>query len=247
MKRTLAICLISLLGAAAGAQEAPRSASENAVAKRSENAVAKRSESASLRIARETLLAALAKKQVQRGLDGFLDRFNEQHEMIGERRRQELQVALFHLQREEFGLRLRDDPVALEETADIVRSCVFKILREEIESTLPFELALGRLEKHRDRLTPNVGRGDSLLRLRISPRFGVGSDSYVGAKLQLRGGEGPLNRFSLHLRQSVKHSRNALGLEYADGPWDVRLQHSFDALRSGHSFGFFARFRFSAE
>ncbi len=235
MKKCLAIVLISLLGAAAGAQEAPSAGSESAVAKRSE--------AASLRIARETLLAALAKKQLKRDLDGFLDRFNEQQEMIGERRRQELQVALFHLQREEFGVRLQDDPVALEETADIVRSCVFKILREEIENSMPFELALGKLEKHRERLMPDVGRDDGL-RLRISPRLAVGGDSYVGAKLQLRGTEGPLGRFSLRLRQGLHQNRNSLGLQYEDGPWDVQLEHSFDALRGGHSVGFFARFRF---
>ena len=45
MKRTLAIALVTLLGAAAGAQQAPSD--------RSDEADAKRSESVSLRIARE--------------------------------------------------------------------------------------------------------------------------------------------------------------------------------------------------
>lgn len=238
MKRTLAIALVTLLGAAAvGAQEASSD--------RSGEADAKRSESVSLRIARETLLATLAKKQLKQDLNGFLDRFSEQEEMIGERRRQELQVALFNLQREEFGLPLQDDPVAMEETEDIVRSCVFKILREEVESSLPFELALGRLERHRDRLVPKLGN-DEGLRLRISPRFAVGGNSYVGAKFQLLGTEGPLSRWSLTLRQSVNQNRGALGLHYEEGPWDFQVQHSFDALRGGHSIGLFTRFRFSA-
>jgi hypothetical protein len=233
MKKILAIGLVYLLGSALGAQEVTSTDGADGP------------ETASFRLARETLLAVLAKKQIRRDVGVFLNRFNEMEEMIGDRRRQELQVALFHLQREEFGLSLQDDPIALAQTADIVRSCVFKILREEIENTMPFELALGRLEKHRERLTPNVGGAGSSLRLRISPRFGVGDNSYVGAKFQLRGSDGLLDRLSLRLSQSVNENRNVFGVQYQDGPWDVELQHSFDAERDGHSVGLFGRYRFS--
>lgn len=238
MKRFLAIALVTLLGSAAVAQEEPSDRSDEDKGS---------AESMSLRLARETLLAALAQKQLKRDLDGFLNRFSEQEEMIGERRRQELQVALFNLQREEFGLPLQDDPVALEETADIVKGCVFQILREEIENTMPFELALSRLERQRDRLMPDRGDHDDGLRLRVSPRFAVGGNSYVGAKLQLLGSGGPLSRWSLSLRQSVNENHNAVGVRYEEGPWDFQLQHSFDSRRGGHSVGLFARFRFSAQ
>lgn len=263
--RWLTVLLVLLLAVApVCAEEKPSSSDKDS----------ERNETASFRLARETLLAVLAKKQLEQDLNGFLDRFNEQEEIIGERRRRELQVALFHLQREEFGLSLQDDPIALEQSADIVKGCVSKILREELEDRMKLDLALGRLDRHRERLVakassrvrPNAASdseemslgevsqaqssdepvADERMRLSISPRLNGGSDSDVGAKLRLYGTDSILNRFTLRFEQGVDKDRHAVSLEYRDGRWNVFLHHSYNDLRAGHSVGFFARYHFSS-
>jgi hypothetical protein len=182
--------------------------------------------------------------ELNREVGEFLRHYREQEEAIGDGRWR-LEVARYHLGSEDFGRRLHDDPEALDEATDILRSCVFKLLRKRIESTA-LELVVDRF----DRVERLHHRGDSnedaddRLRVRVSPSVRLGHHASVGAKLQLRGAGEGWTRWSLRYRQNLDDDIQAIALQYADGHRIVRLEHVAGDLVRGEQILLNVRWRF---
>ena len=159
---------------------------------------------------------------LQVDLTASLRRLHDDEELLGTRRRRELRTALYHVSREGLGFRLHeDDPLAFEETADIVRSAMWKLTRE-------------RAKRH-------LGWGDSLhddwgdepryddRRLTMSPRFGLSRDPYLGANVRLRGADSdPWTRFALGLRYRLESGEESVFVQYENGDRLVRFEQVFD-------------------
>ncbi len=154
----------------------------------------------------------------------YLQRWREDEELLGERRRQRLQVARYHLFAEEFGRPLADDPTAFEETKDILLSCVSKLARARLERTPLAQRFAGRMESLGDSL--RTGDGDGTWSFRVSPRVGLGSHGYYGAHLRLQKSPDDLwSHFLLGFRQRFEENEHSLYLQYQDGDRFVRLEH----------------------
>lgn len=163
-------------------------------------------------------------QEVNREIGEFLRRYREQEERIGENRSLRLEVARYHLGGEDYGRSLYDDRVALEETKDILRSCVSKLLRERLE-----RLAVDWSPDHFSRFREASDIAEDGLRLRLSPSVNLGHDPSLGAKLRLRGAGSFWDRWSLRYRQSLDEGNRAMTLQYDDARRIVRLEHVVDA------------------
>lgn len=161
-----------------------------------------------------------------------LHQLEEDEEFLGERRRRELRIARHHLARDSdvaFNLR-DDDPLAFEETADILWSCLVKITHERLERRFHLDTLDERLgnrwARRHDR--DAEGEADKERAWRISPRIDLGSEPYVGANFRLRRGEGDIwSRFTLGLRQRLESDSESVFLEYKDEDRFVRLEQVF--------------------
>ncbi|MEE8524384.1 MAG: hypothetical protein V3T72_10670 [Thermoanaerobaculia bacterium] len=158
-------------------------------------------------------------REARNELGDILRRWEQDEEALGERRRQRLAVARFHLRAEDFGRSLADDPNALEETTDILRSCVGKLAREVVER----RLGVDRLERRFNRPDPEPGT----VRLRFSPRVALGGDNaYLGARLRLVDGTDQVwSRFALGYSERLERDERSVYLQYDGDDSFLRLEH----------------------
>lgn len=178
-------------------------------------------------------------QEVNREIGEFLRRYREQEERIGENRRLRLEVARYHLGSEDYGRRLYDDRAALDETKDILRACVSKLLRERLER-LAVDWAPDSFDPFRD---PSDNAEDGL-RLRFSPSVHLGHDPSLGAKLRLRGAGSFWDRWSLRYRQSLDEGNRFMALQYDDARRIVRLEHVLDVVHGDERVLVNVRWRF---
>ena len=168
--------------------------------------------------------AVAAADELVHELSVYIRTWNEQEEVLGERRLRNLRTARYHLSREDaiFSL-LDDDPLAFEEARDIAKSVLLKLTRERLERHLPLERLKERFGSSRD-----LGSAEGGVRLRVSPRIGAGSRPYLGANLRLKGREEALwPRFTLGLRERLEGG-DSIFLQYETDNRYFRLEHVFD-------------------
>lgn len=159
-------------------------------------------------------------QRLQADLGPLIRRWQESEKLLGERKRQHLWIARFHLANERAGVWRDENPQAVEETEAIARSVTLKLLREHLERSPPIEGLLQRLESGGQSLKE---RGSDW-RLRVSPRVDLGREPFLGANLSLR--QRPvLSRFVTGFRQHLGQDASTLFLQYEDDRLHVRLQY----------------------
>lgn len=167
---------------------------------------------------------------LSRELVAQLHRLEEGEELLGERRLRDLRIARYHLARDvdtAFDLR-SDAPLAFKQSEDILRSCLVKLTRERLEQrlhldTLDERLAI-RWERRRGDRRQAV-EDDSERSWRISPRFGLSRDPYIGANVRLRGTDNDIwSRFTIGLRQRLSSGSESVFLQYEDAGRFFRLE-----------------------
>jgi hypothetical protein len=173
--------------------------------------------------------------QARDELADLLRRWQQDEEILGERRRQQLSVARYYLRSEDFGRSLADDPNALEETTDIVRSCVGMLAREVLER----RLGVDRLQRRLERPDPEPGT----LRLQFSPRVAIGGDnSYLGARVRLVDGTDQVwSRFALGYSERLERNEHSVYLQY-DGDGSFFLLEHVDGV-GGEEIGLSVRWQ----
>ena len=166
---------------------------------------------------------SLSAQQMSRDLSEYLRRWEAQEEHLGERKRQRLEVARYHLATENDDLFFDHDPAAREETEDILRSVALKLLRENVKESPAINSLLRPLESSGDRLKAK----SSGWSLRVSPRFGFGDNPDLGANFSVRHGR-ILSRFTLGFRDRPERDETAVFLHYEDRSRYFRLNQSLD-------------------
>ena len=157
--------------------------------------------------------------RMHRELTRSLRQWADSANLVGERQRQRLEVARFHLANDAADGRFELDPVAREETEYILRSVALKLLRERFEQSPPVADLLSRFESGGDRLR----RRSSGWSLRISPRFELGNNPHLGANFSLRRSR-VWSRFTAGFRQHFERDDLALFLHYEDDRLYIRLK-----------------------
>lgn len=177
-------------------------------------------------------------------LSNYLHRWSTDEEAIGASRRRDLRTARFHLQGEDYGRVLPDDPLAMDETEDILRSVVWKIFRERLLQTERLSQAHQKLDSRLPDLKPagSALREESGRRLSISPRLDINHGFFAGARVTLND-DSAWSRWSLHFRQEIGGDEQRLGLQYACDDWYFNLERQF-LENEGESVLFTLRHRF---
>lgn len=140
---------------------------------------------------------------------------------------------------------LRDLPMVYEQVEDSLRSNFGKLARDYVEERLGFD---DWLDRKRDRLRGRSDDsededGDGERRssgIRVSPRVSLGSNSYLGAKLQLRSSP-LLSRFGLRMSHAIDGSDMGLKLTYDKGPQRFLLEQRFNHPERGDTIAFSMR------
>jgi hypothetical protein len=139
---------------------------------------------------------------------------------------------------------LRDLPIIYEQVEDSLSSNFRKLARDYVEQRLGLD---EMIERKRERLRSRLhGDGDgeeSSSGLRISPRLSLGSNSYLGAKFQLRSSPF-LRRFGLRVSHSFDSDEMALKLMYEKGEQRFFVEHRFDDPDRGDTTAFSLRLGF---
>lgn len=167
---------------------------------------------------------------VQQEVADFSRRWSALEAEVGSRRARRLQHARFELQRVagDPGRTLADDqPRAHREIRGTLRSCALKLLREDAERATrigqALDTALAQRAARRDALRAVDG---GPWHLRVSPRLGLGSSTYLGLKLRLRHREVPaLERFSFAVTQRFDRDALSVTMAYQDRDRAIFLDH----------------------
>lgn len=173
-------------------------------------------------------------------------------ELIGRSRQRRLEEARFHLHLsyDDWELRTLDDnPYAYERMKDSVLSAYVKLQREILEDAFQIEERLDRwvdgltgYEERRERIASRPGRS---YHLRISPRFSVGGNEYMGLKFRLPyTGNGFLDHFSFRVRHYFDRDQPRIMLKYDDDDTFIHLEYEPDTNEEGDKIGLSMRFWF---
>jgi hypothetical protein len=140
----------------------------------------------------------------------------------------------------------RDSPLIYEQVEDSFRSTFGKLARDYVEERLGLD---DMLDRKRDQLR-NRGREaeteDSEREssgFRVSPRLSFGSNSYLGAKFQLRSSPF-LSRFGLRLNRSFDSDEMGFKLSYQKGQQRFFVEHRFEVPELGDTTAFSVRMSF---
>ena len=126
-----------------------------------------------------------------------------------------------------------------------VRDGYAKLYRELLEERFPLDAAFERGVRSRFESRQRPGGDQPSWRPLISPRLGIGSNSYVGLRLRfpstgLRG----LEHVTLQMRQGLSDGEAAIGLRYSDGPRYFQIEAVDGDPDTGRRYGATFRIRF---
>jgi hypothetical protein len=170
-----------------------------------------------------------APEKLELEIQQHVARTGQLRDLLGERRLMEAWEADFDYQIERgFVPQLQLDSIERQDQlADAVRGCVVKLWRERLVRHLfPHSRFLERRAAREANRTPRL--------VRISPRLGLGSRRYVGAKLHFASPDVPaLSHFKVGLRQHVNRDEFQIDLEFEDRKRSIHLRHVFGDRERG--------------